>query len=293
MTTKDTLLTDSAHVNGVDIAYVDKGEGDPVVLLHGFPDSHYLWRHQIDPLVEAGFRVIVPDLRGFGGSSKPQEVEAYDMRTIVNDVVALTQHLGISKAHIVGHDWGAAIAWMYAFLMPRRVDHLAVLSVGHPGVFSTPSIEQRAASWYMLFYQFPGVSEQLLRRNGWRLFKEIMGGEGDHQRYPRELAKPGALTAALNYYRANRSPESELRVEGNFPPVLAPTLGIWSSGDKALLEEGMTGSAKFVKGSWRYERVEDASHWIPLDQPEQVTKLLLGFLGTEKAAAVPTRRRRL
>ncbi|KMS90421.1 alpha/beta fold hydrolase [Prauserella rugosa] len=291
--TTQSLLTDSVHVNGVDIAYVDKGEGDPVVLLHGFPDSHYLWRHQIDPLVEAGHRVIVPDQRGFGESSKPQDVESYDMRTLVNDIVGLTQHLGISRAHLVGHDWGAAIAWMYAFLMPRRVDHLAVFSVGHPGVFATPTIEQRKASWYMLFYQFPGVSEELLRRNGWRLFKEIIGSDGDHRRYPRELAKPGALTAALNWYRANRSPESELRVERNFPPVLAPTLGVWSTGDQALLEEGMTGSQKFVKGPWRYERVEDAGHWIPLDQPALTTDLLRGFLGSMRSAAAPSRRRRL
>ncbi|MFD1149148.1 alpha/beta fold hydrolase [Saccharothrix hoggarensis] len=292
MTANNSLINARAQVNGVEIAYVDQGEGDPVLLLHGFPDSHYLWRHQIPMLVDAGFRVIAPDLRGFGESSKPQDVDAYSMRTIVNDVVALTMQLGIQKTHVVGHDWGAAVAWMYAFLMPRRVDHLAVLSVGHPGVFATQTVQQRAASWYMLLYQFPGVSEQLLRRNGWRLFKEIIGGEGDHQRYLRELAKPGALTAGLNWYRANRSPEAELRVEGNFPPVFAPTLGIWSSGDKALLEEGMVGSAKFVKGPWRYERVDDASHWIPLDQPELVGKLLLGFLGTEQPAAAAVGRRR-
>src|SRR5690606_17729879 len=277
----------------LDLACVANGAGEPVGLVDGFPDSHYLRRDQIDPLVEARFRVIAPDRRGFGEWSNPQEIEAYEMRVLVNDIVGLTQHLGFSKVHLVGHDWGAAIAWMYAFLMPRRVDHLAVFSVGHPGVFSTPSIEQRKASWYMLFYQFPGVSEKLLRRNGWRLFKEIMGTEGDYQRYPRELAKPGALTAALNYYRANRSPAAELRADRNFPPVLAPTLGVWSTGDQAMLEEGMTGSAKFVKGPWRYERVEDSSHWIPLDQPELTTQLLTGFLGTEKPATMPTRRRRL
>ncbi|MEV4750719.1 alpha/beta hydrolase [Streptosporangium sp. NPDC049248] len=288
----ESLVNRTLHVNGVDIAFVDQGEGDPVVLLHGFPDSSYLWRHQIPALVEAGFRVIAPDLRGFGESGKPQEVEAYDMQTIVNDVVELTLALGIRRAHLVGHDWGAAIAWMYSFLMPRRVDHLAVLSVGHPGVFSTPTLEQRAASWYMLFYQFPGVSEALLRRNGWRLFKQIMGREGDHTRYLRDLARPGALTAGLNWYRANRSPESELRPERPFPPVLAPTLGIWSAGDKAMMEEGMTGSAKYVKGPWRYERIEDASHWIPLDAPDQVNKLLIGFLGTEKPAEAANRRRR-
>jgi pimeloyl-ACP methyl ester carboxylesterase len=280
------------HVNGVDIAYLDEGEGPAVVLLHGFPDSSYLWRNQIPALVEGGFRVIAPDLRGFGDSSKPQEVEAYGMQTIVNDVVALTMALGVKRPHVVGHDWGAAIAWMYAFLMPRRIDHLVVLSVGHPGVFATPSIEQRAASWYMLFYQFPGVSEELLRRNGWRLFKEIMGRDGDHDRYLRDLARPGALTAGLNWYRANRSPAAELRPARRFPPVLAPTLGIWGAGDKALLEEGMAGSGKFVKGPWRYERIEDAGHWLPLDAPDQVNKLLLGFLGTERPAHEERRPRR-
>ncbi|AUS77260.1 alpha/beta hydrolase [Actinoalloteichus sp. AHMU CJ021] len=281
------------HVNGIDIALVDQGEGDPVLLLHGFPDSSYLWRHQIPVLVDAGYRVIAPDLRGFGDSDKPQEVEAYGMRTIVNDVVALTQELGVPRAHVVGHDWGAAVAWMYAFLMPRRVDHLAVLSVGHPGMFSAPTIDQRARSWYMLFYQFPGVSEELLRRNGWRLFKEIMAREGDHTRYLRDLARPGALTAGLNWYRANRSPESELRPEGNFPPVLAPTLGIWSTGDKAMLEDQMIGSGKYVRGPWRYERVENASHWIPLDAPDEVNRLLLGFLGSQSGAEPARRRRRL
>ncbi|MEU9835643.1 alpha/beta fold hydrolase [Streptosporangium sp. NPDC048047] len=280
------------RVNDVDLAYVDEGEGDAVILLHGFPDSSYLWRHQIPALVEGGFRVIAPDLRGFGDSGKPQEVEAYGMQTIVNDVVALTMKLGVKRPHLVGHDWGAAIAWMYAFLMPRRVDHLAVLSVGHPGVFATPSLEQRAASWYMLFYQFPGVSEELLRRNGWRLFKEIMGRDGDYDRYLRDLARPGALTAGLNWYRANRSPAAELRPARPFPPVLAPTLGVWGAGDKALLEEGMSASGKFVKGPWRYERVEDAGHWLPLDAPDEVSKLLLGFLGTEQPAHEERRPRR-
>ncbi|AOS61967.1 alpha/beta fold hydrolase [Actinoalloteichus hymeniacidonis] len=287
------MINKKLHVNGVDIALVDEGEGDPVLLLHGFPDSHHLWRNQIPALVDAGYRVIAPDLRGFGESSKPQEIEAYSLRTIINDLVALTQALDIQKAHVVGHDWGAAVAWMYAFLMPRRVDHLAVLSVGHPATSISPSLEQREKSWYMLYYQFPGISEQLLRRNGWRLFKQIIGGEGDHARYLRELAKPGALTAGLNWYRANRSPAAELEPQGNFPPVLAPTLGIWSSGDKALTEEGMAESGRHVKGPWRYERIEDASHWIPLDAPEKVNELILGFLGTQEPAGATRRRRRL
>ena len=291
--TRRSLTTRRVTVNGIELAVVDEGEGPPVLLLHGFPDSSYLWRHQIPALVATGRRVIAPDLRGFGESDKPAEVEAYGMRTALNDLVALTQAFGVQRADVIGHDWGAALAWMYAFLMPRRVDHLAVLSVGHPGTFVAPSLEQREKSWYMLYYQFPGVSEQLLRRNSWRLFKQIIGGEGDHQRYISDLARPGALTAALNWYRANRSPAAELTEDVRFPPVLAPTLGIWSSGDKAMCESGMTGSARYVKGPWRYERIEGASHWLQLDEPERVNELLLGFLGSHPTSAAARRPRRL
>lgn len=287
----------AVDLNGVEIAYHDAGDCDaPVILLlHGFPDSADLWRHQIPPLVAAGYRVVAPDLRGFGDSAKPQDVDDYLMPKLVNDVVALTTHLGISTAHVVGHDWGAAIAWMYAFLMPRRVDRLVVLSVGHPGTFENPTIEQREKTWYMLYYQFPEVSEKLLRRGGWRLFKQIINGEGDQSRYLRDLARPGALTAGLNWYRANRSPADELRTGGNFPPVLAPTLGMWSDGDKAMTEDAMVASAKYVKGTWRYRRVEGASHWIPLDAPEFVTDAVLAFLADDsvRSAQPRTRRRRL
>lgn len=288
-----SLTTRRVTVNGIEIAFVDEGEGPPVLLLHGFPDSSHLWRHQVPALVAAGYRVIAPDLRGFGESDRPAEVDAYRMRTILNDLVALTTQLGVQRAHVVGHDWGAALAWMYAFLVPRRVDHLVALSVGHPGTFVAPTLEQREKSWYMLYYQFPGVSEKLLRRNSWRLFKQIIGGEGDHDRYIGDLARPGALTAALNWYRANRSPEAELTEEVRYPPVLAPTLGIWSSGDKAMCEAGMTGSARYVKGPWRYERIEGASHWIQLDAPDRVNALLLDFLGSHDTSGAARRARRL
>jgi pimeloyl-ACP methyl ester carboxylesterase len=285
----------SVDSGGVHLSVIDEGDpsGTPVLLVHGFPDSAFMWRHQIPALVDAGYRVIAPDLRGLGASDKPHEVESYRLRVVVNDLVTITQQLGITRAHVVGHDFGAAVSWMYAFFMPRRVDHLVALSVGHPGMFSNPTLAQREKSWYMLLYQFPGVSEDLLRRNSWRLLKQIMGGEGDYERYLSDLARPGALTAGLNWYRANNSPANELEVRGTFPPVLAPTLGVWSTGDKAMAEETMTGSAKYVKGPWQYERVEGASHWIPLDAPDRVNELLLGFLGAHEPAAAVRRRRRL
>ncbi len=295
MTTSVDLRRRTITRNGLSLSVVDEGpaDGQAVVLLHGFPDSSYLWRHQIPVLVEAGYRCIAPDLRGMGQSDKPPDVASYKLRNVVNDVVTITQELGVSRAHVVGHDFGAAVAWMYAFLMPRRVDHLVVLSVGHPGNFTAPTLEQRQRSWYMLLYQFPGISEKLLRRNSWRLLKQILGGEGDYHRYLSDLARPGALEAGLNWYRANNSPAGELEHVGQFPPVLAPTLGMWSTGDLAMDETTMSSSGKYVTGPWRYERIEGASHWIPLDAPDRLNELLLEFLGSHQPAANRRARRRL
>ena len=143
-------------VNGVGIEYEVTGEGPPVVLLHGFPDSGRLWRHQVPALVEAGFSTIVPDLRGYGASDQPAEVEAYSIPFLAGDVVAILDAVGVERAHVVGHDWGAALAWAFGSLLPDRVDHLVALSVGHPGAFMSAGLAQREKSWYMLLFQFEG-----------------------------------------------------------------------------------------------------------------------------------------
>jgi pimeloyl-ACP methyl ester carboxylesterase len=277
---------------GINLATVDTGgTGDPVVLLHGFPDTSAVWRHQIPVLADEGFRVIAPDMRGFGDSSKPQAVEDYKVMKLVGDVSALMRALGVERAHVVGHDWGAAVAWLLASLMPRKVDHLVAMSVGHPNVHHSPSLAQREKGWYILFFQFQGVAEELLRRHNWRLFRQTQEG-GDVERYVRELAGPGSLTAALNVYRANRSPAAELETLPRLPFIVAPTMGLWSTGDQALLEEGMLQSAGFVNGPWRYERVDGVGHWIQLEAPEQFTKLLTSFLGSETSRVQVRPRRR-
>ena len=159
-----------AETGEAGIEYDVTGAGQPVILLHGFPDSGRLWRHQVPVLADAGFRVIVPDLRGYGRSGKPGTAASYSFPSLVGDVMAVLSDAGVERAHVVGHDWGAALGWVFASLVPDRVDHLAVLSVGHPATFRR-SLEQHEKSWYMLLFQFPGVAEQWLSDNNWANFR--------------------------------------------------------------------------------------------------------------------------
>jgi pimeloyl-ACP methyl ester carboxylesterase len=268
--------------DGVTLAVQDEGEGRPVLLLHGFPDSSYLWRHQVPALVEAGMRVIAPDLRGFGESDKPEAVEEYSIGRSVADMVALLDGLGVERAHVVGHDWGAGLAWALAGLVPARVERLVVMSVGHPNTFREPSIEQREKAWYQLLFQFTDVAEELLMRDDWKLLRDFLRGHGDLERYLADLSRPGALTAALNWYRANSAPHLELERTRPFPAVAVPTLGLWSSFDNYLSEEHMLHTGEHMSGPWRYERLEGAGHWMQLDAPERVNELLLEFLRAER-----------
>ena len=264
--------------DGVELAVLDEGEGAAVLLLHGFPDSSQLWRHQIPALVGADMRAIAPDLRGFGESERPEGVEEYAIAYSVADMVAVLDALDIGRAHVVGHDWGAGLAWALAAYVSERVERLVVMSVGHPNVLRRPSIEQRKKGWYQLLFQFTGVAEALIQRDDWKLFREMLGSAQDEERYIADLSRPGALTAALNWYRANATPEQELERTRPFPAVGVPAMGIWSSGDAYLTEEGLLGSGDHVTGPWRYERIEGAGHWLQLDAPDRVNKLLLDFL---------------
>ena len=264
------------EAGGVGIEYEVAGAGRPVVLLHGFPDSGRLWRYQVPALATAGFQVIVPDLRGYGRSDKPGPVDAYSLPLLAGDVLAILSELEIGQAHVVGHDWGAALAWGLAALAPGNVNHLVALSVGHPVTFLR-TLEQRQKSWYMLLFQFPGIAERWLTEDGWANFRS-WGGHPDTSQVIAELEANGSLTPGLNWYRANVSPEYWVRPPAQLPPVQAPTMGVWSTGDFALSEVQMTDSAASVAGPWRYERLDGPGHWMQLDAPEQVNALLLDFL---------------
>ncbi len=262
------------------------GTGETVLLLHGFPDSGRLWRHQVPELVSAGYRCVAPDLRGFGESDRPDGVASYAMPEIIGDVLGILDSLDVERATIVGHDWGAAVGWALAAMVPARVRRLVALTVGHPSGFFADPLGQRRRSWYMLLFQHVGLAEELLRRDGWRLFREIGRGEGDVDAYLADLARPGALTAALNWYRANVPVEAFGAVNPMpLPPVACPVLGIWAARDHFLGEAQMLASAEHCRGTWRYERIEESGHWIPLEAPERLGRLLLDFLAEPDHAA--------
>jgi pimeloyl-ACP methyl ester carboxylesterase len=270
------------HGDGVELEVNVDGDpdGPPVLLVHGFPDSAYLWRHQIEALTDAGLRTIAPDMRGFGASDKPAAVEDYRLTHAVADLVAVLDALEIEQAKVVGHDWGAAVVWIFAALHPDRVERLVAMSVGHPAA-QKRTIADREKAWYQLLFQFEGVAEELVQRDDWKLFREWLRGDGDLDRYIEDLSRPGALTAGLGWYRANLHPGRQLEPRPQLPPVRAPTLGIWSSGDNYLNEQPMLDSADQVDATFRYERIEGASHWMQLDATDRVNALLLEFLTSE------------
>lgn len=277
----------AVEVNGLKFNVLDAGTGPGVLLLHGFPDSSHLWRNQIPALVDAGFRVVAPDLRGFGRSDQPQTVEAYRMGEILDDIRGILRTLGVPRVHVVGHDWGAVAAWMFTITQPEKVDRLVAMSVGHPAIFFRPTMRQMQLSWYTLLFQFPGIAEALFPRDDWKFLKAWSSGAGDLDRYQEDLGRPGALTAGLNWYRANLHPQRLVEDAPAFPLIDKPVMGIWGARDVALSEESMTGSEKHLSGPWRYERFDDAGHWIPIEQPEKLNHLLLDFFAREPRAPRP------
>jgi pimeloyl-ACP methyl ester carboxylesterase len=260
---------------GIEVFLEGPEDGRPVLFMHGWPDSHELWRNQVTALSEAGFRTIAPDLRGFGASDKPTDVEAYALKNTVVDILTILGELGIDKTAVVAHDWGAAAAWGLAAFVPDKVDRLAALSVGHPGAFRAAGFEQRMRSWYMLLFQFEGIAEKFLLEGDGQIFFD---GHPDGKQVRAAMSEPGALTASLGWYRANAHPRTLVEEQPALPHVACPVLGIWSSNDIALTEAQMKNSDAFVDGAWRYERLDGPGHWMQVEAADQVNALLLGFL---------------
>ena len=254
-------------------------DGELVLLLHGFPQSGSEWRHVWPGLVEAGYRVVAPDQRGYSPGARPEAVEAYAMPELVGDVVGMLDALGAERAHVVGHDWGAAVAWQVAARHPERVRTLTAVSVPHPVAFREAlrsDEDQRRRSQYMRHFQVEGEAERTLLGDGEGSLRELFGGfdaTGDVDRYVEQMREPGRLTAALNWYRA----ASRASVE-DFPPVTVPTMYVWSDGDLALGRTAAEATGVLVEGPYTYVELEGVSHWVPEEAAEDLTALLLEHL---------------
>jgi len=253
---------------------VDVGSGPVVLMLHGFPNNSGDWRYQIPEFVKAGYRVIAPDLLGLGKSDKPLAPENYTTAKDAERALGLLSSLGIERARVVGHDRGGGASWYIAAHHPDRVEQLVALTVGHSNAGRNPTIEQMEKSWYMLLFQFP-QAEEMLRKDNWRLFRNWMRNHRDTDNWIADLSPDGALTAGLGWYRANRRPGAA--PSPPLPDVTIPALGLWTVEDHYLLPDYMLETYRYMRAPWRAERIDGASHFLMLDQPQRVTKLILDF----------------
>jgi epoxide hydrolase 4 len=289
-----------ANVNGIRLHFAETGSGDDlVILLHGFPEFWYSWRHQLTALGKR-FHVVAPDMRGYNLSEKPPRVEDYTLDILAKDVIALVDHFGATKAAIVGHDWGAGVAWAVAQMYPERVSRLAVLQVPPAAAWrANLTLRQVLRSWYMFFFQLPGLPERVIRRNNFKgldgVFKDkvVRAGsftDADVEAYRKALSQPGALTAAINYYRANVSRlmrgSKPLRISdqslekkvGKGRGVQVPTLFIFGEQDFAILPQTVRGVAEYVDAPYTELRIADSGHWVQNEAIAEVNTALMKFL---------------
>ncbi len=280
---------------GVTLNVVSGGSGEPIVFLHGFPESHRTWRHQLADLAR-DHQVVAPDQRGFALSDKPEGVENYETDRIVADVVALADALGIDGFTLVGHDWGGAAAWLAALTHPNRVRRLVIVNAPHPLVFQKSLIEdepQRSASQYINAFRSPMMEAGIEAMGIETFYEKTFGSHADLAAIPEEekrayiedWSRPGALTAMLNWYRASRievpAPGEEaalpLWTRAPFPRLTMPTLVIWGLKDKALLPVQLEGLDALVD-DLRIVTSTTAGHFIPWEEPDIVTSAIRDFM---------------
>jgi pimeloyl-ACP methyl ester carboxylesterase len=269
-----TLVSRRVRVDGADLNVMIAGAGPDVLLVHGFPDDHTVWRLQIPALVEAGYRVIAVDTRGCGASTVPAREADYRIERLVDDLVAVLDALEVRKVRVVGHDWGALQSWMLAARHPERVVSLIALAVGHPGAYARGGLMQKLRGYYVLLLQLRGLIEHCLRVRNWRALGVIAGYDPELAHWKTLLGRPGRLTAGCNYYRANL----RLFVSPFDERIGVPTVGVWSSGDRFLTERQMQYSASYCDAGWQYVRLDGPNHWPQLSAPARLNALLLQHL---------------
>ncbi|MGW1746927.1 alpha/beta fold hydrolase [Streptomyces sp. NPDC002092] len=251
-------------------------EGLPVLLLHGFPQTAPAWERQIAALAAQGYRVVAPDQRGYSPGARPED---YRMSLLVDDVVAITEELGWSTFDLARHDWGGAVAWWTANAHPGRVRTLTVVSTPHPGALATAlrtDEDQRERSHYMIDWRdVPATEERMLAHDA-QLLRALYAGkvpQDSVEAYIRHLSRPGALTGALNWYRAGRP-------DGRIGTIEVPTLYVWSTNDRAFGAAPAHGTGRWVEGPHRFETLQGVSHWVPEEAPDALNRLLLEHLRT-------------
>ncbi|HWW29555.1 MAG TPA: alpha/beta hydrolase [Steroidobacteraceae bacterium] len=288
MQAMDALRYQTVSANGIDFNVAVAGSADRLALcLHGFPESSFSWRHQIPLLAQLGYRVWAPDLRGYGGSSRPIGVNAYSLEHLEADVAALIEAAGAKEVLLIGHDWGALIAWHYAMFGRLPISRLIIMNVPHPTLAEKGlrTRRQLAKSWYIFFFQLPWIPEWMLARNHCAAIGRAFRGMAvDKTRFPDEVlrvyqnaaAEPGALTAMLNYYRALIRFPSRTRHRGA-PRIETPTLMLWGEVDTALGKELSFGTDEYVSNlTLRY--LPNVSHWVQQEAPETVNGMIEAWL---------------
>ena len=278
-----------------DALFAGPSSGEPIMLLHGFPNTNYQWREQIVALAEAGFSVIAPNQRGYSSGARPTEIESYTSEKLVEDVRRIADALHWESFHLAGHDWGAFIAWEFAGKYPNRLRTLIPISVPHPEAFAIaladPNGIQAEMSSYVEFFQQAESTSAFLADSA-SLLKSIYESAGlsteEMEPYLQVLGKPEALDAALNWYRANSfSPPLDQATNRRSvtPDIETPTMYIWSTEDTALGRQGAELTSRFVSGEYRYEVFEGVNHWITEIAAEQLNTVMLDFL-SEKVKRV-------
>ena len=275
------------ETNGIRLHVVQAGpkSGTPVLLLHGFPEYWYGWRKQIPALVEAGCRVIVPDQRGYNLSDKPKGVKAYNMGELVQDVIGLIDALDYDKVNLIGHDWGAAVAWMLGIGHPERVHQLGIINVPHPAVmkrFLQRDLEQLRRSWYIFFFQLPWLPEAGMRADDWRGASRAMRGSGnvhaftdeDIEKYKEAWAQPGAMTAMINWYRAAARYPIQIPKDAC---VKVPTLMLWGMKDFALSHRMARPSMDYCTNG-KLLFFPESTHWVQHEEAGAVNHYLIDFV---------------
>lgn len=286
----DPLSYETKTVNGIDLEVAvanPGGERGLALLVHGFPESAFSWRFQIPMLAAAGFEVWAPNTRGYRGSDKPPKVADYTIDRLLADLGALIDLSGRDRVTLIGHDWGAAQAWMFAIRRVRPIDRLVIMNVPHPACMQRElrRFRQLRKSWYIFFFQLPKVPEwALTRRNAQGVADAFTRSACDPTRFPPEIVdeyraaaqRPGAMTAMLNYYRAVVRGARATRNE-ELPPIDVPTLMIWGEDDVALSKETTEGTDEHVHDlTLRF--LPRVSHWVQQEAPEVVNAMLAAWL---------------